>query len=254
MRTGLNRLIPTQWGIRQVCLASGQLYSSAIESLCTLRSQLSGLSLPASSFDHLPTVSAYAEDVYIFIFFIPRLFMKRCHLHGWNGLKVELFWWDSGWIRKCPVCLADSSVGSKGWKYREYFWVLRAFQRRTERALRRECALSCLYGNGCNPNCHIGEEFRMPITWSPHVWLIAQTPPRGLVEDIRKAILDFSWSGQHRAWAAGLQLPVAEGGRDWSTSTLKLPHLDSRLCKDYCTTMAQGISIQIVHCWGELGN
>ncbi|TKS66148.1 putative 149 kDa protein ORF 2 [Collichthys lucidus] len=43
--------------------------------------------------------------------------------------------------------------------------------------------------------------------------LTALTPPRGLVEDIQRAILEFFWSGKHWVRAAVLYLPVAEGGQ-----------------------------------------
>ena len=43
--------------------------------------------------------------------------------------------------------------------------------------------------------------------------LIALTPPRGLIEEIQRAILDFFWSGKHWIRASALYLPVAEGGQ-----------------------------------------
>ena len=69
MGAGLSRPIPVQRGIRQGCPLSGQLYSLAIEPLlCMLRGRLSGLSLPGSSnLDRPLTVSAYADDVNIFV-------------------------------------------------------------------------------------------------------------------------------------------------------------------------------------------
>ncbi|KAJ3583049.1 hypothetical protein NHX12_034517 [Muraenolepis orangiensis] len=69
MGAGLSRPIPVQRGIRQGCPISGQLYSLAIEPLlCRLRSQLSGLSLPAScGLERPPTLSAYADNVSIFV-------------------------------------------------------------------------------------------------------------------------------------------------------------------------------------------
>lgn len=65
---GLSRPIQVQRGIRQGCLLSGKLYSVAIEPLlCELRNKLKGFHLPNSS-DNMPlTVSAYADDVNIFV-------------------------------------------------------------------------------------------------------------------------------------------------------------------------------------------
>lgn len=66
---GLSQPVPVQRGIRQGCPISGQLYSLAIEPLlCKLRDRLSGLFLPGSSdLDHPLTVSAYTDDVSVFI-------------------------------------------------------------------------------------------------------------------------------------------------------------------------------------------
>lgn len=43
--------------------------------------------------------------------------------------------------------------------------------------------------------------------------LMVLTPPRGLMDDIQRAIVDFCWSGKHWTQAAALYLPVAEGGQ-----------------------------------------
>ncbi len=42
---------------------------------------------------------------------------------------------------------------------------------------------------------------------------VVLTPPRSLVEDIQRAIVDFFWSGKRWVQAAVLYLPVAEGGQ-----------------------------------------
>ena len=67
---GLSRPIPVKHGIRQGCPISCQLYSLAIKpSLCRLRDQLSGFSLTGTfkSERGFPTLSAYADDVNIFV-------------------------------------------------------------------------------------------------------------------------------------------------------------------------------------------
>lgn len=65
---GEDRVRAVQQGIRQDCPISGQLYSFSVEPLlCKLR-DLSGLFLPGSSdLGHPLTVSAYADDVSVFI-------------------------------------------------------------------------------------------------------------------------------------------------------------------------------------------
>ncbi|KAJ3586646.1 hypothetical protein NHX12_013042 [Muraenolepis orangiensis] len=43
--------------------------------------------------------------------------------------------------------------------------------------------------------------------------LMALTPPRNLMEDIQREIVDFFWSGRHWVCGAALYLPLAEGGQ-----------------------------------------
>lgn len=68
MGPGLSRPIPVQRGIRQVYPISGQLYSLAIEPLVyRLRNRLSGFSVPGCSSLHSLVLSAYADDVNVFV-------------------------------------------------------------------------------------------------------------------------------------------------------------------------------------------
>lgn len=65
---GLSCPIPVKRGIRQGCPLSGQLYSLAIEPLlCKLRNELQGLMIPGDISGLRYSVSAYADDVNIFI-------------------------------------------------------------------------------------------------------------------------------------------------------------------------------------------
>lgn len=65
---GLSRPIPVSRGFRQGCPLSGQLYSIAIEPLLfNLRKTLSGFIVPGLSQSSSITVSAYADDVTVFV-------------------------------------------------------------------------------------------------------------------------------------------------------------------------------------------
>lgn len=68
VKGGLTRPVPVKRGIRQGCPISGLLYSIAIEPLLAwLGGKVSGLSLPGL-FNHTPViVSAYADDVNVFL-------------------------------------------------------------------------------------------------------------------------------------------------------------------------------------------
>ncbi|KAF7642726.1 hypothetical protein LDENG_00252430 [Lucifuga dentata] len=65
---GLSRPVQVKRGIRQGCPLSGQLYSLAIEPmLCLLRTKLQGLTLSAAGLSNPVYLSAYADDLNIFI-------------------------------------------------------------------------------------------------------------------------------------------------------------------------------------------
>jgi hypothetical protein len=60
--------IPVQMGIRQGCPISGQLYCLAIEQmLCFIRASLTGFSVPGVMMGSMMALSAYADDVWVFI-------------------------------------------------------------------------------------------------------------------------------------------------------------------------------------------
>ncbi|XDV49743.1 hypothetical protein PO909_018933 [Leuciscus waleckii] len=65
---GLSAPIPVSRGIRQGCPLSGQLYSLVIEPLlCRLRRNLNGVLIPNGDISSIVSVSAYADDVTVFI-------------------------------------------------------------------------------------------------------------------------------------------------------------------------------------------
>lgn len=68
MGNGLIYPVPVKRGIQQGCPLSGQLYSLAIEPLlCKLRNELKGFVVPGDPKESRVSVSAYADDVSIFI-------------------------------------------------------------------------------------------------------------------------------------------------------------------------------------------
>lgn len=68
MGDGLTYPLPVKRGIRQGCPLSGQLYSLAIEPLlCKLRTGLKGFMVPGDPRELRYVVSAYADDITIFV-------------------------------------------------------------------------------------------------------------------------------------------------------------------------------------------
>lgn len=65
---GLSSPFPVRRGIRQGCLLSVLLYSLALEPLlCRLRTKLIGVSLPGLLQESPLALSAYADDINVFI-------------------------------------------------------------------------------------------------------------------------------------------------------------------------------------------
>lgn len=74
--------------------------------------------------------------------------------------------------------------------------------------------------------------------------LVTLTPPRDLIEDIQKDILNFFWSGKHWIRSAVLHLPVAEGGQGLNDIQSKIASFRLRTaqrllydcCPSWCDT------------------
>ena len=136
-----------------------------------LRGRLSGLSLPGSNnLDRPLTVSAYADDVNIFVSSqgdvqclqdTLSLFEKASSARV-NWAKSEALLVGQWRSQAVPSLPGGLEWGKEGLKVLGLFLGTEGFQ--------NKWTLGCLDGNGCYPSCRIGEEFWWPITWSPRLF------------------------------------------------------------------------------------
>uniref|UniRef100_A0A3Q3ERM5 Reverse transcriptase domain-containing protein n=1 Tax=Labrus bergylta TaxID=56723 RepID=A0A3Q3ERM5_9LABR len=225
MGAGLSRPIPVRRGIRQGCPISGQLYSLAIEPLlCRLRGRLSGLSLPAAcSIECPPTISAYADDVNIFISNQGDVRCLRDTLSLYErATAARVNWEKSGALlvgewrdQAVPSLPGGLEWGREGLKVLGVYLGTEGFKSKNWEGVREKVCARLSKWKWLLPQLsYRGRVLVVNNLVASTLWhrLVALTPPRGLVEDIQRAILDFFWSGKHWVQAAVLYLPVAEGG------------------------------------------
>ncbi|KAJ3608922.1 hypothetical protein NHX12_023450 [Muraenolepis orangiensis] len=226
MGAGLSRPIPVQRGIRQGCPISGQLYSLAIEPLlCRLRSKLSGLSLPAScGLECPPTLSAYADDVSIFVSSQRDVQCPQDTLSLYERASSARVNWakSSALLLGCwreqvvPSLPGGLQWETEGLKVLGVFLGTEAFKARNwEGAKEKVCARLSKWKWLLPQMSYRGRVLVANTLVASTLWhrLMALTPPRNLVSSIQQEIVDFFWSGRHWVRAAALYLPLAEGGQ-----------------------------------------
>ncbi|TDH11028.1 hypothetical protein EPR50_G00081890 [Perca flavescens] len=190
-----------------------------------MRARLGGLLLPGSLSVECPlVVSAYADDVNIFVCsqtdvqclqdalsLYERATSARVNwakseallVGQWRGKAVPslpggLEWGKEG-LKVLGVFLGSEGFVKKNWegvkekvcaRLSKWTWLLPQLSNRGRVLVANNLVASTLWHK-----------------------LIAIVPPRGLMEDIQRTIVDFFWSGRHWVRAAVLYLPVAEGGQ-----------------------------------------
>lgn len=204
-----------------------------------------------------PTLSVYVDNVNMFspttvmfkVWRKPCPYMKRHHLHGWIGLKVKRCGLDILIIRQCQVCLEDLSGGKGTEGVGSFFgqWGLSE----KEPGLSKEIVHArlskwkwLLPQLSYRRRVLVANIFVASTLWHK---FIALTPPRGLMKDIQRVILDFFWSGSVHLPFINLWLRG-----DWSAPSRRLPLSDSGLHKNCCVTVSQAGAKQLVDCWEEL--
>ncbi|KAI4877209.1 hypothetical protein NFI96_028665 [Prochilodus magdalenae] len=219
---GLSLPVPVRRGIRQGCPLSGQLYAIAVEPLlCLLRTRLLGLQFAGSSVK----LSAYADDVTVVIrnsedvdaLKASLSIYERASSARLNWGKTKAVWcgpraggrplpplpgaveWDRKGFKVLGVWLGTEDVEIKNWeglvekvraRLSKWSWLLPQLSYRGRVLIANNLIASALW----------------------HKFTVLN-PPRGLIKDIQKALVDFFWSGQHWLRAAVLYFPVQEGGQ-----------------------------------------
>uniref|UniRef100_A0A671WHQ0 Reverse transcriptase domain-containing protein n=1 Tax=Sparus aurata TaxID=8175 RepID=A0A671WHQ0_SPAAU len=227
MGAGLGRPIPVKRGIRQGCPISGQLYSLAIEPLlCKLRERLSGLSMPGShSLGHPPhVVSAYADDINIFVTSQEDVQHLRETLDMFqNASSARVNWSKSEALlvgpwrdQVAPSLPGGLEWGREGLKVLGVYVGTKNFEKKNWEGVKEKvCARLSKWKWLLLQLSYRGRVLVTNGLVASTLWhkLMVLTPPKGLVDEIQRAILDFFWSGKHWVRAAALYLPVAEGGQ-----------------------------------------
>ncbi|KAJ3587993.1 hypothetical protein NHX12_011587, partial [Muraenolepis orangiensis] len=202
------------------------LYSLAIEPLlCRLRSKLSGLSLPAScGLECPPTLSAYADDVSIFVSSQRDVQCLQDTLSLYERASSARVNWakSSALLLGCwreqvvPSLPGGLQWETEGLKVLGVFLGTEAFKARNwEGAKEKVCARLSKWKWLLPQMSYRGRVLVANTLVASTLWhrLMALTPPRNLVSSIQQEIVDFFWSGRHWVRAAALYLPLAEGGQ-----------------------------------------
>ena len=222
---GLSRPISVQRGIRQGCPLSGQLYSLAIEPLVSrLRSRIKGLSLPGMQSSPPLTVTAYADDVNIFIkdqedvqVLVDSLALyEKASSATVNWAKCEALRVGRWRGRAVPCLPGGLQWGRNGMKVLGVYLGTEGFQKQNwEGVLEKVCAKLSKWKWLLPQLSYRGRVLVANNLIASTLWhrLVVLPPPSGLTEEIQRLLVNFFWSGQHWIRAAALYLPVEEGGQ-----------------------------------------
>ena len=222
---GLSRPISVQRGIRQGCPLSGQLYSLAIEPLISrLRNRIKGLSLPGMLSSPPLTVTAYADDVNVFIqdqgdvqVLVDSLALyEKASSATVNWAKSEALQvgrWREGTV---PCLPGGLQWGRNGMRVLGVYLGTEEYQKQNwEGVLEKVCAKLSKWIWLLPQLSYRGRVLVANNLIASTLWhrLVVLPPPTGLIEEVQRQLVNFFWSGQHWIRAAALYLPVDEGGQ-----------------------------------------
>ncbi|TWW81732.1 Transposon TX1 uncharacterized 82 kDa protein ORF 1 [Takifugu flavidus] len=212
-------------GMRQGCPISGQLYSLAIEPLLNnLRTRLSGLLLPSLPERPQLVVSAYADDINVFVRDqgdVDNLIDSLDLYQEASSAKVN---WEKSealqvgpWAgRDRPRLPGNLSWGRQGLKVLGVFLGTENFEKKNwEGAVEQVCTRLSKWKWLLPQLSYRGRVLIVNNLVASTLWhrLTVLPSPAGLIEGVQKMSVDFFWSGQHWLRSAVLYLPVQEGGQ-----------------------------------------
>ncbi|XP_064843632.1 uncharacterized protein LOC135555246 [Oncorhynchus masou masou] len=218
---GLSCPIPVQRGIRQGYPISGQLYSLAIEPmLCFLRAKLTGFSVPGVMKGPTIALSPYADDVIVFITGGEDVKVLSNTLKVYEGAssprvnwgKSEVLWAGQLQMGSTPRLPGGLQWGRDGMKTLGVFLGSDVFQKKNwEGVAVKVCArLSrwkwVLPQLSYRERVLVANNLAASTLW--HRLMILQ-PPKGLIQELQRTLVNFFWPGQHWIKAAALY----EGGQ-----------------------------------------
>ena len=225
IRGGLSRPIQVKRGIRQGCPLSGMLYNLSIEPLlCRLRSKLTGLCLSGLQQSSPITVSAYADDVTIFIKTQEdiqnltsslELYEKAASAKvNWGKSEALLVGrWTENIVPRLPGGL---QWGKGGMKFLGVFLGTDEYKNKNwEGLVEKVCARLSKWKWLLPQLSYRGRALVVNNLVASMLWhrFSVLPPPASMVRDIQRTLVDFFWTGQHWIRAAALYLPVEEGGQ-----------------------------------------
>ncbi len=172
---GLSASVPVKRGIRQGCSLSGQLYSIAIEPLLRrIRRDLKGFSIPNDVNCNKIVLSAYADDVTVFINGQDDVINLTKSIEVYERASTAKVNWGKcegyavgQWInQRLPDLPGGLKWGREGFKALGVFWVLLGFRVKIGRDCWRRWWPDYLGGDGYYHKCLTRGEF-----WSLIIWL-----------------------------------------------------------------------------------
>lgn len=222
---GLSCPIPVSRGIRQGCPLSGQLYSIAIEPLLfNLRKVLSGFTIPLYSQGSGIIVSAYADDVTVFVNHAKDIKALSNQLDVYekassakvNWDKSEAFWAGQHFSEGFPQLPGNLSWKTEGLKILGIYLGSSEYQKLNWEGVEERVCTRLSRWNWLLPQLsYRGRVLVANNLVASTLWhkLGVLQPPAGLIQSIQRRLVTFFWSGQHWIRSSALYLSVQEGGQ-----------------------------------------
>lgn len=249
----LTGLIHFKKGIRQGCPLSGPLYSLTIEPFLNLcRRYLTGITLPSKAEIKL-TVSAYADDVTVFMskesdFKVFRMIYDTYSTQSGAELNLDKsrgFWtgrWKLRQDRPLNYEWSSDSIKTLGIKFSN---DLEADTQYAVEVILEQLQQSFTKWKQRLPSVSlVGRKIIINQFVTPKLWHYFHILPftEAQLKTIQKVLLDFFWTGKHWTSAKDVCVPIDQGG-------VGLVHLKSKLMSFRLLTANRFISQHQNHKW-----